>query len=322
MKLLQLNSAKPRYPWMMAISENINQYSWMAGDTGHPTEFSKAWNKQNWKLGEEMHNLSDDDFIKLSEFTRQRFGIDLSQKKSMVESRLQSYLNRRGYESFPAFYKFLINDKTGMEAKALADRLSTNYTFFMREVEHFHFFRETILPYLAATVKSKDLRIWSAGCSSGEEAYTLAMIVNDYFGKDRCAWDKKILATDISTRALEIALQATYSDEQIKDLPGIWKMNYFEPVPNGKRLVKSIRDEVIFRRFNLMEKTFPFKQKFHVIFCRNVMIYFDNETKIELVNRFYDCTAPGGYLIIGHSETLNRSETNYQYVMPAVYRKG
>lgn len=269
-----------------------------------------------------MGNLSDDDFVKLSEYTRQRFGIDLSQKKSMVESRLHNHLKERGYESFSSYFNFLVNDKTGTEATALADRLSTNYTFFMREMEHFHFFRDTILPYLASAVINKDLRIWSAGCSSGEEAYTLAMILHDYFGKDRFNWDKKVLATDISSPALEIALEATYADEQIKDLPGIWRMNYFEPVPGGKRLVKNIRDEVIFRRFNLMEKSFPFKQKFHVIFCRNVMIYFDNEVKRELVNRFYDCTAPGGYLIIGHSESLNRRETNYQYVMPAVYRKG
>ena len=274
------------------------------------------------KLGEKMPNLSDDDFLKLSEYTRQRFGIDLSQKRAMVDSRLQNYLIDRGYQNFSQYFQCLANDKTGIEATALADRLSTNYTFFMREVEHFNYFRDTILPYLASTVKSKDLRIWSAGCSSGEEAYTLAMILSDYFGKVRFEWDKKILGTDISSPVLETALQATYSEEQIKDLPGIWKMNYFESAPNGgKRLVKSIRDEVIFRRFNLMETHFPFKQKFHVIFCRNVMIYFDNEVKRQLVNRLYDFTAEGGYLIIGHSESLNRKETNYQCVMPAVYRK-
>jgi chemotaxis protein methyltransferase CheR len=269
-----------------------------------------------------MQNLSDDEFIKLSDFTRLKFGIDLSQKRAMVESRLQNYLIGRGYKSFPHYFQCLDNDKTGIEATALADRLSTNYTFFMREVNHFNYFRDTILPDLVSTVKSKDLRIWSAGCSSGEEAYTLAMILSDYLGKAGFNWDKKILATDISSPVLETALQATYSEERIKDLPGIWKMNYFESDANGgKRLVKSIRDGVIFRRFNLMETHFPFKQKFHVIFCRNVMIYFNNEVKRQLVNRLYDCTAAGGYLIIGHSESLNRKETHYQYVMPAVYRK-
>jgi chemotaxis protein methyltransferase CheR len=269
-----------------------------------------------------MQSLSDDEFIKLSEFTRLNYGIDLSQKKAMIDSRIHSLLNSRGFQSFSQYFQCLANDKTGQERAFLVDKLSTNYTFFMREPAHFHFFRDTILPYLVSTVKNKDLRIWSAACSSGEEAYTLAMILKDHFAKAGFGWDNKILATDISLQVLEIALQATYSEEQIKELPGIWKMNYFESVPNGgKRLVKSIRDEIIFRKFNLMESHFPFKQKFHVIFCRNVMIYFDNEVKRKLINRLYDCTEAGGYLIIGHSESINRHETKYQYVMPAVYRK-
>ncbi len=268
-----------------------------------------------------MQNLSDDEFIKLSNFTRLNYGIDLSQKRAMVDSRLHSLLNSRGFKSFPQYFQCLANDQTGQESSALVDNLTTNYTFFMREPAHFHFFRDTILPYLVSTVKNKDLRIWSAACSSGEEAYTLAMILKDYFAKEEFGWDNKILATDISLQVLEIALQATYTEEQIKDLPGTWKMNYFESVPKGKRLVKSIRDEIIFRKFNLMENHFPFKQKFHVIFCRNVMIYFDNEVKRKLINRLYDSTAAGGYLIIGHSESINRQESKYQYVMPAVYRK-
>lgn len=269
-----------------------------------------------------MQTLSDDEFYKLSNFTKTKYGIDLSQKKAMVEGRLRSFLPSRGYDKFSHYFQYLINDHTGNEASALVNRLTTNYTYFMREIKHFDYFRDTILPYLVATDKDRDLRIWSAGCSSGEEPYTLAMILNDYFGKSGLYWDKKILATDISLQVLEIALRATYSDEQIKDLPPRWKMQYFESVENGeKRLIQSIREEVIFRKFNLMETYFPFKQKFHVIFCRNVMIYFDNETKRQLINRLYDCTAPGGYLIIGHSESINRKETKYHSVMPAVYRK-
>lgn len=269
-----------------------------------------------------MQALSDDEFYKLSNFTKAKYGLDLSQKKAMVEGRLQSFLTSRGYEEFSHYFQYLLSDRTGNEASALINKLTTNYTFFMREVNHFNYFRDTILPYLVSSVKDRDLRIWSAGCSSGEEPYTLAMIMNDYFGKSGFYWNTKILATDISLQVLEIALNATYSDEQIKDIPAQWKMQYFEPIKNGRyRLVKSIRDEVIFQKFNLMETNFPFKQKFHVIFCRNVMIYFDNETKRQLVNRLYDCTAPGGYLIIGHSESINRKETRYQSVMPAVYRK-
>ncbi len=269
-----------------------------------------------------MQTLSDVEFDKLSNFTKSKFGIDLSQKRAMVEGRLQSFLPSRGYDKFSSYFQYLLNDKSGNEAAALVNRLTTNYTFFMREVKHFEYFRDTILPYLASTVKDHDLRIWSAGCSTGEEPYTLAMILHDYFGKSRLFWDTRILATDISSQVLDIALQAIYSDVQIKDLPGRWKMQYFESVGKGeKRLIESIRKDVIFRKFNMMEPHFPFKQKFHVIFCRNVMIYFDDETKRRLVNRLYHCTAPGGYLIIGHSESINRKETGYQFVIPAVYRK-
>jgi chemotaxis protein methyltransferase CheR len=269
-----------------------------------------------------MEPLSTDEFIKLKEYTLKKYGIDLSQKRSMAESRINNILTSRGYQSFTQYFQRLTNDQTGTEAAILANKLSTNYTFFMREPNHFYYFRDTILPYLASTIKNKDLRVWSAGCSSGEEAYTLAMILSDYFGTTGFDWDTKVLATDISLEILEIALNATYSEEQIKELPGIWKMRYFETNPNGgKRLIKSIRDGVIFRKFNLIENNYPFKQKFHVIFCRNVMIYFDNEVRKKLIDRLYNYTASGGYLIIGHSESINRKETDYRYVMPAVYRK-
>lgn len=269
-----------------------------------------------------MQTLSDDEFIKLSNFTRINYGIDLSHKRTMVESRLQNYLTGKGYGNFLQYFQTLVNDKTGVEASALVNRISTNYTFFMREVSHFNFFRDTILPYLDSTVQDKDLRVWSAGCSTGEEPYTLAMIMTDYFGTRGWAWDKRVLATDISSQVLEIAMQAAYSDEQIKNLPARWKMQYFESSDHGgEMLVKSIREGVIFRKFNLMENHFPFRKKFHVIFCRNVMIYFDDETKRQLIDRLYECTAPGGYLIIGHSEIINRKETRYHSVIPAVYRK-
>jgi chemotaxis protein methyltransferase CheR len=269
-----------------------------------------------------MQTLSDDEFFKLSSFTKKKYGIDLSNKRTMVESRLNNYLTTKGYHNFPDFFQCLVSDRTGNETTELVNRLTTNYTFFMREVTHFQYFRDTILPYLDAAVKDRDLRIWSAGCSTGEEPYTLAMIMSDYFGQTGYYWDKRILATDISSQVLEFALKAAYSEEQIKDLPVTWKLKYFEPGQKGtRRILPSIREGVIFRKFNLMETYFPFKQKFHVIFCRNVMIYFDNETQRQLVNRFYDFTEPGGYLIIGHSESIDRKETGYKYIMPAVYRK-
>ncbi len=269
-----------------------------------------------------MAILNDNEFIQLRDFTKQNYGIDLTEKRTMVEGRLQTLLATRGYRKFQPYFQLLINDRTGREAADLMNKLSTNYTFFMREENHFKFFQDTVLPNLKVTVKNRDLRIWSAGCSSGEEPYTLAMIISDFLGPDRLVWDRKILATDISLQALETALTARYVDEQLKDLPDSWKKTYFEKVEPGVwSLVDSICNEVIFRKFNLMQTVFPFKKKFQVIFCRNVMIYFDNETKRQLINRMYDATEEGGYLFVGHAESLDRKETKYRYIQPAVYRK-
>lgn len=269
-----------------------------------------------------MLNLTNDDFEKLSSFTKSNYGLDLSHKRNIVEARLEGFLSRRGYKSFPHYFQILLNDKSGNEAAALINRLTTNYTYFMREADHFNYFRDKILPYLAATERNRDLRIWSAGCSSGEEPYTLAMIINDYFGEAGACWDKKILATDISSQALEIALRASYSEEQTRELPERWQKQYFTRDQNGQNLViPSIRNEVIFKKFNLMENNFPFKKKFQVIFCRNVMIYFDQDTKRRLINRMYECLASGGFFIIGHSESINKQESGFQYVIPAIYRK-
>jgi chemotaxis protein methyltransferase CheR len=192
----------------------------------------------------------------------------------------------------------------------------------MRESDHFNYFRDTVLPYIKNTVGSNDLRIWSAGCSTGEEPYTLAMIIDEFFGEEKSKWDTKVLATDISSRVLEKAAKGIYSNEAAAYLPGKWKIKYFDVFDKESIIInEKIRNEVIYRKFNLMEDNFPFRKKFHVIFCRNVMIYFDTRTKWELANKFYDKMEYGGYLFIGHSESLNRDETRYKYILPAVYRK-
>ncbi len=270
-----------------------------------------------------MIPISEQELQLLHQYVYDYCGIALNKKKHLVEGRLYKLLSEQGFNSFSSYYNYLLNDKSGDVIKAVIDQVSTNHTFFMRENKHFKFFQDQVLPHLQATVKNKDLRIWSAGCSSGEEPYTLAMIMADFFGEDKAAWDKKILATDISNRALEKAKTGRYENDDIDTLPSNWILSYFDRIDTDKyQISNKLKREVIFRRFNLMDKEFPFKKKFHVIFCRNVMIYFDETTKKDLANRFYDCTEPGGYLFIGHSEALNRSETNYNYVMPAVYRKG
>jgi len=270
-----------------------------------------------------MQEITYKEFLKLAEYIRFNYGINLKEEKlSLVTGRLKSELEQKKINSFSDYYNYLISDKTGKAATTLVNKITTNHTFFMREADHFKYFREVVLPYLKLSVKEKDLRIWSAGCSTGEEPYTLAMIINDFFEKEKIWWDTKILATDISEKVLGEAKKGVYSDEDIAIVPNQWKQKYFKNINNNQfSISEKIRNEVIFRRFNLMQEPFPFKKKFHVIFCRNVMIYFDNKTKWELSNKFYDLTEYGGYLFIGHSESLPRGEVKYKYVMPAVYRK-
>jgi len=270
-----------------------------------------------------MLTITKEESQQLAAYIKANYGIYLKEeKRTLVMGRLYNVLVQHNFSNFTDYFQYVISDKTGEAAATLINRITTNHTYFMREAEHFYYFKNKVLPYLKATVKDKDLRIWSAGCSSGEEPYTLAMLINEYFGKEKQEWDTKILATDISSKVLEEAKRGIYSNEEIATLPLVWRLNYFRKLDNEKSvIVDEIKNEVIFRKFNLMERIFPFKRKFHVIFCRNVMIYFDTETKLELVNKFYEHLEYGGYLFIGHSESLNRENTKFKYVMPALYRK-
>jgi chemotaxis protein methyltransferase CheR len=270
-----------------------------------------------------MIGITDKEFRQLADFIKDNYGIHLKkEKQTLLMGRLQNVLANKGFLNFSDYYDYVISDKTGEAVITLIDKITTNHTFFMRESNHFFYFRDKVLPFLASTVKDKDLRIWCAACSSGEESYTLAMILNDFFGKEKALWDTKILATDISDKVLSIAQRGVYSNERIAPLSSHWKTNYFKKYDEENSvLVDKIRNEVIYRHFNLMDTVFPFKRRFHTIFCRNVMIYFDEQTKTQLVNKLYEHMEYGGYLFIGHSESLNRETTRFKYVMPAVYRK-
>lgn len=270
-----------------------------------------------------MLGITDKEFKELTEYIRTNYGISLKyEKKALITGRLQNVLMQNNFKSFSEYYKYILSDQTGHAISTLINKITTNHTFFMREPKHFHYFRDIVLPYLTTSVRNKDLRIWSAGCSTGEEPYTLAMIIDEFLGKEKLMWDTKILATDISSKVIEVAMKGIYNNEEITSLPTKWRLNYFKKIDNKNyELVDKIKKEVIYRKFNLMEESFPFRRKFHVIFCRNVMIYFDKETKYKLINKFYDSMEYGGYLFIGHSESLNSEETRFKYVMPAVYRK-
>ncbi|MDQ1266048.1 MAG: chemotaxis protein methyltransferase CheR, partial [Bacteroidota bacterium] len=206
----------------------------------------------------------------------------------------------------------------------LATKISTNHTFFNRENDHFDFFFKYALPEVVGKHKSSrssDIRVWSAGCSSGEEPYMLVMLMLEYFGKEYPLWDAGVLATDISEKALGIARTAVYAEERVRQLPPNFMKKYFRKKGDEYEVIEDVRKEVTYRKFNLMTDVFPFKKKFDIIFCRNVMIYFDPPTRDALVERFRQSLDTGGFLFIGHSETISRSNNNYEYIMPALYRK-
>lgn len=265
--------------------------------------------------------ISDAEFRTLVEFIHKKYGIDLSQKRLLIEGRLSHTLRSKHMTSFQQYLDFLFKDTTGAEMTVLLNKITTNHSYFARENEHFDFLINQILPYMEKTRRNRDIRIWSAGCSAGQEAYNIAMAIDQYFGSRKAGWDTTILATDISMNVLSMARRAVYPENNLTNVPPAWWQKYFKPLPDGNfQVCNQIRKEVIFKVFNLMDP-FVFKKPFDIIFCRNVMIYFDNETTNRLIGKFYDVTAPGGYLCIGHSEVIDKEATKYQYIMPAIYQR-
>lgn len=273
----------------------------------------------------EVMQITDSEFNAIRDLVYKRFGITLSdQKKTLVVGRLQKKLKEHGCTNFKQYYDMLASDKTDALISELANQITTNHTFFFREPDHFDFFKSDILPWMVSEHKARndnDLRIWCAAASSGEEPYTLIITLLEHFGMDYKNWNCGLLATDVSEKALAAAVGGVYALARLQGVPANILNKYFKKVPDGYAVTDQLKKEVTFRRFNLMNKTLPFKKKFDCIWCRNVMIYFDTPTKHELVNRMYDSVVKGGYLLIGHSETLDRNQTKWTYIKPAVYRK-
>ena len=284
-------------------------------------------NRANKEIkSENFVEINANEFKLLRQLIYDKIGINLTdQKKTLLAGRLQKILRQFNFKNFDEYYNYLVEDKSGKAISNLANLISTNHTFFGREKDHFDYFKNFVLPPLVKKRKAqnnKDIRIWSAGCSSGEEPYTIIMYMMEFFGNDYKNWDAGILATDISEPVLETAKKGIYSADRLKSMDPVLKRKYFDKLSKEEYRVKDfVRKEVLFRRFNLMNKTFPFKKPFDTIFCRNVMIYFDSQTRHELTEKFYSHTIKEGYLFIGHSETLNRETTRYKYLKPAVYIK-
>jgi chemotaxis protein methyltransferase CheR len=170
--------------------------------------------------------IKEREFKKLVEYIKTNYGINLEHKKHLIEGRLNKVIMEKGYSNYEEYLQMVYDNPR--EIKGLINLLTTNHTYFMREPEHFKYIRDTILPYLEKIVQGKDLRIWSSACSTGEEPYTLAMIIADYFGDKKVVWDTKILATDISNKALETAKKGIYSAEEVEKLPEIWIKKYLK----------------------------------------------------------------------------------------------
>jgi len=263
--------------------------------------------------------LSQGEFDRITELAYRTCGIDLKNgKQELVQARLGKKIREGKFGSFKQYYEHVVADKTGEELIALLDALTTNFTSFLREAAHFDFLRKTIVPGLGGQI-----RIWSAACSTGEEPYTIAFSLLEELGM-AAASRIQILGSDISSRALAAAERGVYQAERCRNLPGNWPGKYLlrgcGRWEGWFRVKPAIRGTIGFQRLNLMEQFHP-EQPFHAIFCRNVMIYFNKDTQEQLVNRFESCLLPGGYLLIGHSETLTGLKHPYEYIKPAVYRK-
>lgn len=279
----------------------------------------------NEGIGTFKLDISDAEFAKMRTLIYDNFGINLTdQKKSLLISRLQKRILSSGLNSFDDYYQVLSKGDNDEEMSALIDLVSTNHTYFNRENDHYKFFVEEALPEIIERQRAKndlDLRIWCAGCSYGQESYTLAMLLQEVLGAEYHKWKAGVLATDISSRALAHAMKGIYDDDQVGKAPEDLRKKYFRKSNEGWIVADKVRNEVTYRRFNLMNEVFQFKKPFHIIFCRNVMIYFDQPTREALVSRFHKTTEKDGFLFIGHSETLGRSQTEYKYLKPAVYKR-
>lgn len=266
-----------------------------------------------------MIKLTDKEFLDFVNYMHKNYGIDLSKKRQLIEGRLSNMIEGKGMTNFSQYMDSI--KKNGQEEViSLINKLTTNYTYFYREDDHFKYLKDVILPNIEKTNNIKTLNIWSAGCSSGEEPYTIAMVINDYFLFKKTNWNIQILATDISENVLSKARLGAYSEESINKLPQSYIKRYLKKTDDKYEVIPEIKNKITFKVFNLMNPIMD-KNKFDVILCRNVMIYFDVNTKINLVNKFYEASKLGGYLMIGHAETIQRNQSKYKYISPAIYMK-
>ncbi len=271
--------------------------------------------------------LSDRDFARLGEFISGTIGVKMPEaKRSLLESRLLKRLRALNLRSFEEYCDSLFGGFSADETVHMIDLVVTNKTDFFREPGHFENLTERVLPELvsAGAGTERPLTVWSAGCSSGEEPYTLAMILKE-FGEGLKRFDFQVLGTDISTRALAKASAGIYEEAKISPVPMDLRRKYLLRSRDSSRGLVKISPElgshVRFRRLNLMDEDWDLGGEADIIFCRNVIIYFNRETQEALFRKFSGRLSKGGYIFIGHSETLNGFDLPLDKAAPTVYRK-
>lgn len=261
------------------------------------------------------------EFEQISDLAYRHFGLDLTKgKHELVEARIGKKLRELGMTSFQHYFDYVQSDTSGDALTNMVDVLTTNHTSFFREPQHFDLLRETIYPQLRTR---SEIHLWSAACSSGEESYTIAMTLLE-IARAEVLGKVQIRATDISTRVLEKGRQAIYPVDRCREIPHALQQRYMlrgsNSAANSLRFKNEVRGMVHFEHLNLMQPL-PSGYSCSVIFCRNIMIYFDKPTQQDLVHRLSQQLETGGYLLIGHSESLNGVKHDLDYVCPATYRK-
>ena len=271
--------------------------------------------------------ISAKDFTRLRALIRDETGIALgAAKKTMLEGRIRRRLKALAIDSYGEYCSYLFSHQ-GLQEELiqLIDAVTTNKTDFFREPRHFEFLAATVLPdYMQANGSRRPFLVWSAGCSTGEEPYTLAMVLSE-FGLLHPGFCFRILATDISTGVLKKAELGIYSRAVVQSVPHVLKTRYFmrgrERDSDRVRVAPELRRLVDFRRLNFMDPDYRMQMKFDAIFCRNVIIYFDRPTQQNILGKITRCLPPGGYLFMGHAETLHELDLALEPIAPALYRR-
>lgn len=300
---------------------------------------TRCASEQGGRMGSETNNryagltaaMNRAEFQRLSAFIESEYGIKLPpDKQTMLEARLRKRLRALGMSSFAEYCAYVFESHDGEdEFVFMMDAVTTNKTDFFREPAHFEHLVRTILPDMITkrgTGLAQPLMIWSAGCSTGEEPYTLAMVLAEFTRHyPGIQFEYVILATDLSTRVLYIAQRGVYDEQRIQPIPSDLRRLYLLRSRERKRglvrIIPELRARVRFRRLNLMEDNFGFREPMDIIFCRNVIIYFDRPTQERLINNFHRHLCPGGYIFMGHSETLNGLNVPFKQVAPTIYQK-